>query len=280
MSKVFLITGAARGMGIDIARAALAAGHRVVATARDPQRVLETVGEHENLLAVALDVTNPESASAAAAAAVDRFGRIDVLVNNAGNFYAGFFETISPEHFRAQMETNFFGPVNATRAILPIMRRQRSGHVVSISSTAGVVGGAFGSAYAASKFALEGWMEGLHDEVSPYRIRTTIVEPGFFRTELLVDDASAIWPDLDVEDYAERQQETLAVWKGINGRQSGDPAKFGAALITIVDMPEPPQRWVAGADAVDGVTAKADLLREQAHAFPELSTTLDHDRQQ
>jgi NAD(P)-dependent dehydrogenase (short-subunit alcohol dehydrogenase family) len=277
MSKVFLITGAGRGMGIDIARAALAAGHRVVATARDPQRVLDTVGKHDNLLAVALDITDAGSAAAAADAAVDRFGRVDVLVNNAGNFYAGFFETISPENFRAQMETNFFGPLNVTRTILPIMRRQRGGHIVTISSTAGVVGGAFGSAYAASKFALEGWMEGLRDEVSPFGVTTTIVEPGFFRTELLVDDASAIWPDLDIDDYAERQQENLAAWKSINGRQSGDPAKFAAALITVIDMPESPQRWVAGADAVEGVTAKADLLREQAHAFPELSTSLDHD---
>jgi NAD(P)-dependent dehydrogenase (short-subunit alcohol dehydrogenase family) len=278
MSKVFLITGAGRGMGVDIARAALAAGHRVVATARDPQRVISNVGQHDDLLAVPLDLTDPESAVAAAAAAVRRFGRIDVLVNNAGNFYAGFFETISADNFRAQMETNFFGTLDVTRAILPIMREQRSGQVVTITSTAGVVGSAFGSAYAASKFALEGWMESLNGELSPFGIKTTIVEPGFFRTELLVDDASAIWPDLDIDDYTEAQQQPVAFFKNMNGRQNGDPAKLGAALITVIDMPEPPQRWVAGADAVEGVTAKADLLRTQAHALAGLSTTLDHDR--
>jgi NAD(P)-dependent dehydrogenase (short-subunit alcohol dehydrogenase family) len=278
MSKVFLITGAGRGMGVDIARAALAAGHRVVATARDPQRVISNVGQHDDLLAVPLDLTDPESAVAAAAAAVRRFGRIDVLVNNAGNFYAGFFETISADNFRAQMETNFFGTLDVTRAILPIMREQRSGQVVTITSTAGVVGSAFGSAYAASKFALEGWMESLNGELSPFGIKTTIVEPGFFRTELLVDDASAIWPDLDIDDYTEAQQQPVAFFKNMNGRQNGDPAKLGAALITVIDMPEPPQRWVAGADAVEGVTAKADLLRTQAHALAGLSTRLDHDR--
>ena len=165
--KVWFITGAGRGMGIDIAKAALAAGHAVVATGRDANRVLNAIGEHDNLLAITLDITDQDAADAAAQVAVDHFGRIDVLVNNAGNFYAGFFEVISPEQFRAQMETNFFGPLNVTRAILPVMRRQRSGHVITISSTAGLVGQEFCAAYAASKFALEGWMESLRYDVEP-----------------------------------------------------------------------------------------------------------------
>ena len=177
-NKVWFITGAGRGMGIDIAKAALAAGHAVVATGRDADRVRDAIGEHDDLLAVALDITDQDAADAAAQAAVERFGRIDVLVNNAGNFYAGFFEEISPEQYRRQMETNFFGPLNVTRAILPIMRKQRSGHVITISSTAGLVGVDFCSAYSASKFALEGWMETLAFDVEPYGITTTVVEPG------------------------------------------------------------------------------------------------------
>src|SRR5437868_3398026 len=183
--KVLLITGAGRGMGTDIAKAALAAGYKTVATGRNVDKVTEAVGGCDDLLVVKLDVTSPMDAQAAVKAAVDKFGRIDVLVNNAGNFYAGFFEEISPENFRAQIETNFFGPVNVTRAVLPVMRKQRSGLVVTISSTGGIVGQAFVSAYSASKFALEGWMESLAPEGEPFGIGMILVEPGFFLTELL-----------------------------------------------------------------------------------------------
>lgn len=199
-----------------------------------------------------------------------------MLVNNAASFQAGFFEEVSPEQFRAQIEVNFFGTLNITRAVLPVMRRQRSGQVVSISSTAGVVAGEFTSAYAASKFALEGWMEALRPEVAPYGITMTIVEPGFFRTKL-IEKESAILPALSVEDYAERTRQLLPFWEQMNGKQSGDPAMLARALVTLLDSPTPPERWVAGTDAVQGVTQKADLLRQQATAFPRLSTTLDHD---
>ncbi len=274
--KVWFITGAGRGMGVDIAKAALAAGDAVVATGRNPDAVSEAVSEAEDLLVVKLDVTRPEDAEAAVQAAVERFGRIDVLVNNAASFQAGFFEEVSPEQFRAQMEVNFFGALNMTRAVLPVMRRQRSGQVVTISSTAGVVGGEFASAYAASKFALEGWMESLRQEVAPYGITTTIVEPGFFRTTLL-EQESTILPALSVPDYAERTKQILPFSEEMNGKQPGDPAKLGRALVTLLDSPAPPERWVAGADAVRGVTEKADLLRQQANAFPGLSTRLDHE---
>jgi NAD(P)-dependent dehydrogenase (short-subunit alcohol dehydrogenase family) len=178
--KVWFITGAGRGMGTDIARAALAAGHAVVATARNTDTVTAALGQDGDLLAVKLDVTDPADAQAAVQAAVERFGRIDVLVNNAGNFYAGFFEEISSEDFRAQVETTLFGPVNVTRAVLPVMRAQRSGLVVAISSTAGIVGQEFCTAYAAAKFGVEGWIESLTPEVAPFGIRTMLVEPGFF----------------------------------------------------------------------------------------------------
>src|SRR4051794_1678986 len=275
--RVWFVTGAGRGMGIDIARAALAAGYRVVATARDAAKAAAAVGEHDNLLTVSLDITDTDSVAAAVKAATDRFGGIDVLVNNAGTFQAGFFEEISPAQLRAQMETNFFGPLNVTRAILPVMREQRSGHVITISSVAGVIGQEFVAAYAASKFALEGWMESLRFDLAPYGISTTIVEPGFFRTELLVEGASSIWPELSIPDYAERTQQTITAWKGMNGKQGGDPAKLAAALVEIVAPDEPPLRWIAGADAVAAVEQKAHDLLTQADAHRKLSSSLDLD---
>lgn len=276
-SKVWFITGAGRGLGIDIARSALAAGHSVVATGRDADRVEQAVGAHEDLYAVALDITDAAAAERAAAAAVDRFGRIDVLVNNAGNFYAGFFENISPEQFRAQMETNFFGPLNVTRAVLPVMRAQRSGHVITVTSTAGLVGGEFTSAYAASKFALEGWMESLHPEVSPYGIKAMSVEPGFFRTELLVEGASTIWPELEIPDYSERTAQTIAAWKAMNGQQGGDPRKLARALVTLSDSESLPLRFVAGADAMGGVERNLTTIQGQIDANRDLSASLSYD---
>jgi NAD(P)-dependent dehydrogenase (short-subunit alcohol dehydrogenase family) len=273
MTKVFFITGASRGMGVDIARAALAAGHQVVATGRRPQAVEQAVGAHENLLVARLDVTQPADAEAAVAAAVDRFGRIDVLINNAATFQAGYFEEISPEQFRAQMETNLFGPLNVTRAVLPVMRKQRSGHVVTLSSVAGLIGQEFVAAYAASKFGLEGWMESLRFDVAPYGIRTTIVEPGFFRTDLL-EDTSTTWPALSIDDYAERTARTQTAWKSMNGKQAGDPARLAKALLTVIDQPEPPLRWVAGADAVAAVEEKAKELLRQVDAHRSLSGSL------
>ena len=274
--KVWFVTGAGRGMGVDIARAALAAGHAVVATGRDPERVSSAVGSHEDLLTVALDITDPASAQAAVDAAVERFGRIDVLVNNAGNFYAGFFEEITPADFRAQIETNLFGPLNVTRAVLPVMRAQRTGHVVTISSTAGLIGQEFCTAYAASKFALEGWMESLTPEVAPFGIGTTVVEPGFFRTDLLTAE-SPYYAEPSIDDYADRTRETVTAWNGMNGRQGGDPAKLAAALVQLATQDEPPLRWVAGADAVQGVEQKARDLLDQLDAHRELSSSLAHD---
>ena len=166
--KVWFITGAGRGMGVAIAKAALAAGNAVVATARDPEAVTQSVGEVDDLLAVKLDVTSNDDAETAVELAVERFGRIDVLVNNAGNFNAGFFEELTPEQMERQLSTTLVGPMNVTRAVLPVMRRQRSGHVITISSSAGLVGFEFGTAYAASKFGVEGWMESLRPEVTPF----------------------------------------------------------------------------------------------------------------
>jgi NAD(P)-dependent dehydrogenase (short-subunit alcohol dehydrogenase family) len=254
----------------------LAAGHAVVATGRDPERVAAAIGAHDDLLAVKLDVTSPDDAKAAAQAAVDRFGRVDVLVNNAGNFIAGFFEEISPGDFRAQVETNLFGPLNVTRAVLPVMRQQRSGLVIAITSTGGIVGQEFCSAYSASKFGLEGWIESLAPEVAPFGIRTMIVEPGFFRTDLLTP-ASTTYAEPSIEDYAQRTTQTVANWASMNGKQGGDPAKLADALIKIASLDEPPVRWVAGADAVQTVASKGRDLIEQANAYQDLSSSLAHD---
>jgi len=276
--KVWFITGAGRGMGVDIARAALASGNAVVATGRNTDAVTKAIGESDDLLVVKLDVTNTDDVEKAVAVAVERFGHIDVLVNNAGNFYAGFFEEITPEDFRAQIETNLFGPVNVTRAVLPIMRKQRSGLIVQISSTAGIVGQEFVSAYAASKFAVEGWIESLTPEVAPFGIRTMLVEPGFFRTELLTPE-STNYAEPSIEDYAEKTRRTVTAWSGMSGKQGGDPAKLANALVQLASQNESPLRFVAGADAVAAVEQKAREMLAQADAYRDLSSSLAFDEE-
>jgi NAD(P)-dependent dehydrogenase (short-subunit alcohol dehydrogenase family) len=242
-----------------------------------PRAVNAALGAHDDLLVVKLDVTDPADAQAAVQAAVERFDRIDVLVNNAGNFFAGYFEEISPAQMRQQFETNLFGPMNVTRAILPTMRRQRAGHIITISSTAGLIGIEFCAAYAASKFAVEGWMESLRHDVAPYNIHTTVVEPGFFRTELLGEGSSTSWPELSIDDYAPRTAPTIEGWKGMNGQQPGDPAKLARALLAIADHDKPLPRFVAGADAIEAVEAKGRELLAQADASRELGGNLAYD---
>ncbi len=273
--KVWLITGAGRGLGHNIAKAALAAGHAVVATGRDPAKVTAAIGHHDDLLAIKLDITHLEDAQAAIAAAVAKFGRIDVLVNNAGNFYVGFFEELSPEQVRNQIETLLFGPMNVTRAVLPVMRKQRAGLLLTISSTAGVSGLLFCSAYAAAKFGVEGWMESLAPEIAPFGIRTMLVEPGFFRTELLSKD-STTYAKPAIDDYAKQTREIVATWSSMDGKQGGDPAKLADALVHLAGLKEPPARFAADTDAVQTLEAKANALLTQANAYRELSSSLAH----
>lgn len=274
--KVWFITGASRGLGVHIAKAALAAGHSVVATGRDANKVAAVLGHDVDLLAVKLDITRPEDAAAAVEAALAKFGRIDVLVNNAGNFYAGFFEELSAAQVRDQVETLLFGPMNVTRAVLPVMRKQRAGLLLTLSSTAGITGGQFCSAYAAAKFGVEGWMESLTPEVAPFGIKTMLVEPGFFRTELLTA-GSTTYAQASIDDYAQRTEQTVAAWSAMDGKQGGDPFKLAAALIHLAGLDEPPLRFAAGADAVRTVEAKAAALLAQINACRELSSSLDHD---
>ena len=272
-NKVWLITGSGRGLGVAITKAALAAGHRVVATGRNPEKVAQAIGESENLLVVKLDVTEAADARAAVEAAVERFGRIDVVVNNAASFNAGFFEELTPEQIGQQLATSLFGPMNVTRAVLPVMRRQRSGQIITISSTAGLVGFEFGAAYAASKFGVEGWMQSLQAEVDPFGIDTITVNPGFFRTELLTEE-STNYAEPAVEDYNERRTQQLQLWKGSNGLQPGDPAKLAKALVTISDQEKPPRRFIAGADAIATAEQVIEVLQQQIDAHRTLSTSL------
>jgi NAD(P)-dependent dehydrogenase (short-subunit alcohol dehydrogenase family) len=272
--KVWFITGAGRGMGADFGKAVLAAGHALVATGRDLSRLARLLGPSDDLLAVSLDVTRPGDAEVAVAAAVERFRRIDVLVNNAATFEAGFFEEMTPAQIERQLATNLFGQMHVTRAVLPVMRRQRSGHVITISSTAGLASSAeFTSAYAASKFALEGWMEALRVEVAPFGIHITVVNPGFFRTELL-SEQSTRYAEPSVADYEERRTALLAAWKATHGRQAGDPAKLAQALLTIAGQEPPPRRFLAGADAIATAEQKIAELRTDIESNRPLSTSL------
>jgi NAD(P)-dependent dehydrogenase (short-subunit alcohol dehydrogenase family) len=276
MSKVWFITGAGRGMGLDIAKAALAAGNKVVATGRNTGKVSEALGVSPGLLVLKLDITKIADAESAVKAAVEKFGRVDVLVNNAANFYAGFFEELTPEQMERQLSTTLVGPMNVTRAALPVMRKQRSGLVITISSTAGLIGFEFGTAYAASKFGLEGWMQSLQPEVEPFGIETMTVNPGFFRTELLTEE-SMNFAERTIDDYNDRRVMQMEFWKGYNGQQSGDPAKLASALITLSGQDKPPRRFIAGADAVETAEKVAATLKQQTEAYRELSSSLGLD---
>jgi NAD(P)-dependent dehydrogenase (short-subunit alcohol dehydrogenase family) len=238
------------------------------------RRLRTAVGEAEQLLVVQLDVTSPGDAETAVKAAVDRFGHIDVLVNNAANFYGGYFEELTPAQIDDQLATGLIGPMNVTRAVLPVMRRQRSGHIMSISSGAGLSGFEFNSAYAAAKFGLEGWMESLQSEVAPFGIWTTIVNPGFFRTDLLTQE-SASYATPSIADYADRHAERVQWDESMNGQQAGDPAKPARAVITIADQEQPPRRFIGGADWHR--RAEGEGHAGAGDAFRDLSTSLARD---
>ncbi len=262
-NKVWLITGASRGLGAAIARAALEAGHSVVAAARNPDTLAEALGgPNERLLPVALDVTHPEDAQAAVSAAMARFGRIDVLVNNAGYGQLGAFEEVSAEDITRQFETNVFGLMHVTRAVLPVLRSQRSGHIFNLSSIGGKRGGDRYSIYAASKFAVEGFSESLSAELAPFGIRVTVVEPGFFRTDFL-ETSSVRYGSHRVDDYADASAASQAFYEDRSGQQAGDPAKLALALLTLAADPNPPTRFAVGSDAFAVVMQKdADEVAE------------------
>jgi NAD(P)-dependent dehydrogenase (short-subunit alcohol dehydrogenase family) len=277
MSKIWFVTGAARGLGAEIAKAALAAGDRVVVTGRRREALEAAFGpDSDTLLSLTLDVTRESDAQAAVETTLARFGRIDVLVNNAGYGNLGLFEETTDAEARAQYDTNVFGLYNVTRAVLPAMRRQRSGRIFNISSVGGLLGGEGGSLYCAAKFAVEGFSESIAREVAPFGIHVTIVEPGFFRTDFL-DQTSVQYGSRQIEDYAELSAQMKAFWDARNHAQAGDPAKLGRVLVDLANRAEPPLRFAAGSDAVAMIGGKIDSLRAELDAWSHLSVTTDGD---
>jgi NAD(P)-dependent dehydrogenase (short-subunit alcohol dehydrogenase family) len=275
MSQVWFITGASRGIGLEIARAALQAGHRVVATGRSLEqlRTVHAAAPQERLALAALDVTSPAQIEAAVQAAVERFGRIDVLVNNAGYGLLGHFEELDTQAVEQQFATNVFGLMHVMRAVLPVMRRQRSGRVFNLSSVAGVLGFAGAAVYCASKYAVEGLSASVGMEVARFGISVTVVEPGFFRTDFL-QPTSIRYGAASIEDYAAGGSVHDA-YEAYNGKQAGDPARLGAALVQLAAMEAPPSQFLAGSDAVGMATQSLQGRLDEIRAFDTLSRSTD-----
>jgi NAD(P)-dependent dehydrogenase (short-subunit alcohol dehydrogenase family) len=277
MSKVWFITGAGRGIGAHIAKAALAAGDRVVATGRDPAQLEKLYGEFgERAMCLPLDAAREHDAIAAAQEAASRFGSIDVLVNNAGYGQLGLFEEISGEDVERQFQTNVFGMMHVTRAVLPAMRKQRRGHILNLASVGGFMGFDGASIYCAAKFAVEGFSESLALEVAPFGIKVTIVEPGFFRTDFL-DKKSVRYGSGKIADYAEFSSSSRSAYESYNHQQPGDPAKLGHAVVELAAMPQPPLHFVAGTDAVGFAKTTFERRRAEVDAYARLSVTTDGD---
>jgi NAD(P)-dependent dehydrogenase (short-subunit alcohol dehydrogenase family) len=274
--KTWFITGASRGMGAEFAKAALESGDSIVATSRSADSVTRALGASEWLLPFTLDVTQPSHAERAVDAAVQRFGRIDVLVNNAGYGICGALEECSAEETLAQYQTNVFGLINVTRAALPAMRAQRSGHIVNIGSVGGFHADAGISAYCGTKFAVEGLSEALAKEVAPLGIRVTIVEPGYFRTELLAPEALQ-YAATEIEDYAETAGAVRKAVPTMHGKQAGDPRKLALALLQIVNSSDPPLHFLAGSDAVGVFEQKLEQSRTDLDRWRDLSVSLAYD---
>lgn len=274
MEKIWFITGAGRGLGLAIAKAALEAGNCIVATARNKEKLEKVFGTNPDVLSLSLNVTDKVSIAEAVKAAIERFGRIDVLVNNAGYGQLGWFEDTTDEQIRNQFETNVFGVMNVTRTVLPVMRAKRSGRIFTITSVSGVFSVAGGTIYASSKFAVEGLMEGLAQEVKPLGIHTTIIEPGFFKTDFL-DGSSVKFSENSILDYAPQFNAFRKWHENMNHKQTGDPQKLGALLVKLSDMPEPPVRLAAGTDGYNCVIEKADNLRTEAERNKEMSFSTD-----
>jgi NAD(P)-dependent dehydrogenase (short-subunit alcohol dehydrogenase family) len=275
--KRWFITGASRGLGVDIAQAALAAGDCVVATGRDADQVRAALGpEHDRLLVLPLDVAVEAQAQAAVGAAVERFGGIDVLVNNAGYGHLGFFEESTADDVRAQFDSNVFGLMHVTRAVLPAMRAARGGHIFNLSSLAGLRGAMFSSLYCASKFAVEGFSEGLAEEVAPFGIRVTIVEPGPFRTDFLSARSIRVGA-AELPDYDAMRAQLRGTFEARNGKQGGDPVKLARMLVALANEAEPPLRFVAGTPAYEIAVPKLEKMLREIESRREQSAATDGD---
>ena len=275
MQKTWFITGASRGLGTKIAEAAIKAGDRVVATGRKREDVIKSLGpDSDQLLCVALDVTDATQAQAAVAEAVSRFSTIDVLVNNAGYGHLGFFEENTLQDVQAQFATNLFGTFNVTWAALPVMRSARHGRIFNLSSLAGIVGAELGSLYCASKFALEGFSESLAKEVAPFGLFVTIVEPGPFRTDFLTSE-SLRFGDNTVDDYDGRRAQLRASFEQRNGQQPGNPLKLAEAMVRLSNEAKPPLRFIAGSIAINAADAKLASMQAEIDLWREVSVSTD-----
>ncbi|WP_266159380.1 oxidoreductase [Dyella silvatica] len=275
MSQVWLITGSSRGFGKALAEAVLAAGHSLIATARDPAQLSSLVARYgDRVRAVALDVTDPAAAHTAIRAAVDAFGRLDVLVNNAGYGNLASIEEGDDADFRAQLETNFFGLVNVTRAALPVLRKQRSGHIIQFSSIGGRIGVPGMGAYQASKWAVEGFSEVLAKEIKPFGVYVTLVEPGGFRTDW-AGSSMTIYPPAADSEYSPTMGAMIELLKTHRGQQGGDPAKAAQAILTIVNTPTPPLRLLLGSDAVFLAEQQAARVAAEDAKWRTLSLSTD-----
>ncbi|MDD2465580.1 MAG: SDR family NAD(P)-dependent oxidoreductase [Desulfobulbus sp.] len=272
---VWFITGANKGLGAAIAKEALECGFKVVAAARNPSSIKEVLGESPNLLPIRLDITNQEEIHAAVNQALDRFGRINVLVNNAGYGLLGYFEELSDKLVRQQMETNVFGTMNLTRAVLPVMRRQREGLVVTVSSTSGIKAVEGDSVYCASKFALEGWMEGMSIDLKPFGIRCLIIEPGPFRTDFFKEKTSFAFSDMPIEDYWPYREALYKYFVSFDQKQTGDPARLAKALMKVAYTENPPLRLLCSRFALNSVDAYLKNRYAEFDAWRELSASTD-----
>lgn len=253
--KTWFITGASRGFGARIAQRALAQGDNVVATARSPGAVTQQLGEHPRLLAIALDVTDEAQAITAVASAIACFGRIDVLLNNAGFGLLGAVEEATAAEVEAVYRTNVFGLLAVTRAVLPYMRAERSGRILNISSIGGYRAGPGFGVYSSTKFAVEGLSESLHAELAPLGIHVTVIEPGYFRTDFL-DATSLTISGTPIADYATTAGAVRERAAGLNHAQPGDPDRLAQAIVAFVDAPNPPVRLPLGSDTVAAIRAK------------------------
>lgn len=268
--KIWFITGTSRGFGAIITKAALAAGDSVIATARKASDVTHALGTSERLLAVDLDVNNPAAATKAVAAGIEKFGSIDVLVNNAGFGVLGGIEEIGAADVERVFQTNVFGLLNVTRAILPQMRKQRSGHIINLSSVGGYQSYAGWGIYCATKFAVEGITESLALEVAPLGIHATVVEPGFFRTDFL-DAKSLTTVQNSIPDYAETVGAMRKAMADANHQQPNDPQKLAPVLMKLVNSPKPPVRLPLGRDTIAAIQTKNAFVAKELAEWREVA---------
>jgi NAD(P)-dependent dehydrogenase (short-subunit alcohol dehydrogenase family) len=273
--RVWLVTGASRGFGAEISKAVLAAGDKLVATART-MRGLEHLGASSNLFTAVLDVTNERQVRDAVHAALAHFGHIDILVNNAGILLLGAVEESSGDEVERLYRTNVFGLLNVTRALLPSMRQRRSGHIINISSVAGYSAYAGFGVYSSTKFAVEGLTEALHIELAPIGIHVTVVEPGFFRTDILDSSKSLIETAERITDYADTAGAVRDAVPGYNDHQPGDPAKLAQALLELVNVVDPPLRLPLGPDTLTRMAEKNTLVERETSAWQALAASTDY----